>query len=422
MEAEISRLAVEASLHAREGLIIAVFAVCYLGMILGELPHFKLDRTGIALICALLLLGSKAISESEAIKAIHVPTLALLFGLMIVSAQLQLGGFYAKVTAEFSKLKFSPSFLLLSMMVTMGLLSALFSNDVICLVTAPIIIAICRRKGITPVPYLLGLACSSNIGSALTLIGNPQNMLIAQTLRLSFLRYTKEAAPIVFLSLVVAWAIIALRWRGNWLLAEDRSIVVDESIFKTFDKWQTIKGIMVATVLMILFLGEWWPRELCALGAAGFLLMSRHIRSHYMLGFVDWQLLVLFISLFIVNQALYQTGFPQMVVTHSAKIGINLHNSDILFGLVVLLSNIVSNVPAVMLLLPWTDRPEMGHLLAIASTFAGNLFIGGSIANIIVVNQAAKAGINISWREHARIGIPVTLITLAIARIIMLFK
>lgn len=422
MPAAIAELPAHAARHAREGFILGVFCLCYLGMILGRLPKFKLDRTGIALLCALLLTGSKAIDEFEALRSIHVPTIALLFGLMVVSAQLRLGGFYTKVTVGFAKLKLSPAFLLLAMMIVMGLLSAVFSNDVICLATAPVIIGICRRKGITPLPYLLGLACSSNIGSALTLIGNPQNMLIAQVLRLPFFHYMIKALPIVVVSLIVAWAIIASRWRGKWLTEEDKSIVIDQSLFHPFDIWQTIKGLTIATAIMILFLVEWWPRELCALAAAGILLTSRRFRSYDILGLVDWQLLVLFISLFVINQALYSTGIPQKVVHNFAGIGIDLHNPDMLFGLVVVLSNIISNVPAVMLLLPWVDHPQTGYLLAISSTFAGNLFIGGSIANIIVVEQAARAGISITWRDHARIGIPITLITLAVAEIAMLIS
>ena len=406
--------------HAKETLIIVAFSLCYIGMILGRFPRLKLDRTGIALLCALLLLGSKAVSEKEALKALDIPTLALLFGLMVVSVQLRLGGFYTKITIAFARLHLSPPFLLLGIMVSMGFLSAVFTNDVICLATSPVIIGICRRKGIDPLPYLLGLACASNIGSALTLIGNPQNMLIAQTLHLPFARYIVKAFPVVLVSLVASWAIIASRWKGKWLLPEDPSVSLEESLFNPFDRWQTTKGLLTAFLLMVLFLGEWWPRELCALAAAGVLLTSRRFRSCDILSLVDWQLLVLFISLFVINDALYRTGFPQSAVISLGKLGIDLHHPDMIFGISVVLSNVVSNVPAVMLLLPWVKHPETGYLLAIASTFAGNLLIGGSIANIIVVDQAARAGITISWREHAKVGVPVTLTTLAITEVIML--
>ncbi|MEJ5300687.1 MAG: anion transporter [Thermodesulforhabdaceae bacterium] len=418
----LSHIGKEINNHAKEAVTITAFSLCYIGMILGRFPRLKLDRTGIALLCAILLMGSRALSENEALKALDIPTLVLLFGLMVVSVQLRLGGFYTKITIAFARLRLSPSFLLLCMMVTMGFLSAIFTNDVICLATTPVIIGICRRRGINPLPYLLGLACAANIGSALTLIGNPQNILIAQTLHLSFSKYIARAFPVVTISLIAGWAIIASRWKGKWLLPEDPSVTIDDSHFNPFDRWETIKGLTVATLLMIIFLGEWWPRELCAITAAGILLTSRRFRSREILSLVDWQLLVLFISLFVINHALYKTRLPQSTIIELGKFGINLHHPDMIFGISVILSNIVSNVPAVMLLLPWVKHPETGYLLAIASTFAGNLLIGGSIANIIVVDQATKSGISISWKDHAKLGIPVTLITLAVAEFIMLFN
>jgi Na+/H+ antiporter NhaD/arsenite permease-like protein len=182
-----------------------------------------------------------------------------------------------------------------------------------------------------------------------------------------------------------------------------------------FDFWQTAKGLSVAAVLLGLFLWSSIPREVAALTGAGLLLMSRRLHSTRMLGLVDWQLLVLFIGLFVVNRAFQDTGLVAQAVAYLGTVGIALERPLALFAASFVLSNVVSNVPAVMLLLPLATDPLAGPILALASTLAGNLLIVGSIANIIVVDAAAKHGVRIDWRTHARIGIPVTIATLAIA-------
>jgi len=166
--------------------------------------------------------------------------------------------------------------------------------------------------------------------------------------------------------------------------------------------------------VLLAFLFAPWPREVVALAGAGVLLMSRKLHSGRMLGLVDWELLVLFMGLFVVNDALQRTGLPAQIVAASEAMGLRLDHPAPLFGAAFLLSNIVSNVPAVMLLLPVAaQQPLAGPLLALSSTFAGNLFIVGSIANIIVVDAAARRGVRIDWKRHATIGVPVTLVTLA---------
>jgi Na+/H+ antiporter NhaD/arsenite permease-like protein len=154
-----------------------------------------------------------------------------------------------------------------------------------------------------------------------------------------------------------------------------------------------------------------------ALTGAGVLLMSRRLHSRQMLGLVDWELLVLFMGLFVVNHALQKTGLPARLVADLAGAGVPLQQLGPLFATTFVLSNIVSNVPAVMLLLPSVTHTLAGPTLALVSTLAGNLFIVGSVANIIVVDIAARHGIAISWRDHARIGVPVTLVTLAIVAV-----
>ncbi|HWQ37864.1 MAG TPA: anion transporter [Burkholderiales bacterium] len=399
--------------------IVAVFAIVYLGMILGALPFLQLDRTGIALLGAIALVGSEAVGLEEAWAAIHAPTLILLFAFMVVSAQLRLGGFYTWVTLRIGKQRVSPALLLGTLIFVVAGLSAVFSNDVICLAMAPVLVDVCLARRLNPVPFLLALACSANVGSALTLIGNPQNMLIGETLKLDFFGYIRESAVPVVLGLLVTWGIITAGARGRWYF---RSWEIAEAVPELhpdarpeLDRWQTAKGLGVAAVVFAMFLGAPLPREVVALTAAGVLLLSRKLHSRKMLGLVDWQLLVLFIGLFIVNHAVQKTGLPNDAVEALRTAGIHLDQPAPLFVTAFALSNIVSNVPAVMLLLPLATHEMAGALLALASTLAGNLLIVGSIANIIVVDAAHRRNIVIDWKRHAMVGVPVTLATLTIA-------
>jgi len=182
-----------------------------------------------------------------------------------------------------------------------------------------------------------------------------------------------------------------------------------------WNRWQSTKGLTVTFVLLVIFLGTGWPRDLAALGAAGLLLCSRRLHSREMLGLVDWQLLVLFCGLFIVNHAVEMAGFPARVVDTLGAHSISVEHPAWLFGIAAISSNVVSNVPAVMLLLPFATSPAAGPALALSSTLAGNLIVVGSIANIIVVGAAAEHGVHIDWRLHARTGAVVTVLTLVVA-------
>jgi len=391
--------------------ILGIFALVYLGMILGEWPGLAVDRTGVALLGAIALMALGRVSTGELWRAVDMPTLVLLFALMIVSAQFRLSGFYSWTVRKLAALRASPGALLAAIIAAAGLLSAVLANDIVCLAMAPVLVQSCAKRRLDPKPFLLALACAANVGSAATLIGNPQNMLIGQVLRLPFGGYLFEAAVPALAGLVATWAVIAALSRGRWR-ADIEIVPLDAP---EFDRWQTAKGLAVLGAIVVLFLAAPWPREIVSLAAAGVLLCSQKMHSREMLGLVDWQLLVLFIGLFIVNHAMQTSGNLAAIVSHLESSGVELKRPEWLFGATVVLSNLVSNVPAVMLLLPAADHAQAGAILALASTLAGNLVVVGSIANIIVIEQAKRLGVSISWGEHARIGIPVTLSTLALA-------
>ncbi len=390
---------------------VLVFVLVYLGMFLGRLPGLALDRAGVALLGTLVLLVSGTLTPAEAWAAADVTTLGLLFGLMVVSAQLRLGGFYSKVTHWLAEARFGPPWILALVVGVSGALSALLANDVVCLAMTPMLVEGCARRRLNPTPFLLGLACAANVGSAATLIGNPQNMLIGQTLDLSFLGYLRDGGVPAVLGLGVVWAVVAWVYRRRW----QGELPVPQVSAPADNPWQTAKGLVVLGVLVVLFLATDWPREVIALGGAAVLLCSRRTASRQFLALVDWNLLVLFFGLFVVNRAISAAGALAVAENALRGAGVDLAHPGWLFAVTPLLSNLVSNVPATMLLLPSATTPLAGAVLALASTLAGNLLLVGSIANLIVAEQAAPLGVVLGWREHARVGIPVTLLTLALA-------
>lgn len=398
--------------------VVAVFGIVYLGMIAGRLPRLRIDRTGVALLGAIAMLALGARTTAEAWRAIDVSTIALLLALMIVSAQLRLGGFYGRVADRIAHGEVPPARLLLRLVLAAGGLAAIFSNDVVCLAVAPVVIDACARRRLDPIPFLVALACAANVGSAATLIGNPQNMLIGQELGLSFGGYLLVAGPIALAGLLATWGAVVLLQRGRWHASEPIAEARDQSDERgPFDRWQTFKGLVVAAALVVAFLAAPWPREIVALTGAGVLLLSRRLHARDVMGLVDWPLLVLFVGLFVVNDAFAATGWPTRAVAALAGAGVDPAQPGWLFLLATILSNLVSNVPAVMLLLPVAADPHAGAILAVVSTLAGNLLLVGSIANLIVIEIAARRGVVIGWSRHARYGVPVALATLAIAAI-----
>ena len=413
------------------GFVALVFVVVYAGMILGSLPFLQIDRTGVALLGAIALVAAGELTPEQAARSVHLPTILLLFSFMVLSAQMRLAGFYDWVTLRVAALPIGPAALLACVIAIAAALSAVFSNDVVCLAIAPVLASACARRGLAPVPFLLALACAANIGSAATLIGNPQNMLIGSVLELSFARYSATAFLPVLLSLALLWALLARAMpaadagSGRDTAAARGTSTGHGGDFATgipLDRWQAAKGLIVAAALVAVFLTGHWPREVAALTGAGILLLNRRLHSTAMLGLVDWELLVLFIGLFVVNHGFEQTGIASSALHDAASAGLHLDHAGPLMVATLLLSNLVSNVPAVMLLLPSAHGPDEGALLALISTFAGNLFIVGSLANIIVVDAARRAGIVIDWRIHARVGIPVTLASLAVAALSFLLR
>jgi Na+/H+ antiporter NhaD/arsenite permease-like protein len=394
---------------------LVVFVLVYTVMLCGTVPGLRLDRTGAALLGAIALVATGTLSTAAAWQSIDAGTIGLLFGLMVVSAQFRLGGFYTAATRWLADRPVAPPRLLLLLVLTVGGLSALLTNDVVCLAIAPVLVDVCVRRGLDPVPFLLGLAAAANTGSAATLIGNPQNMLIGQSLDLSFAGYLLDGCVPAALGLLVSWWILARAYRGRF----ERPLASRAPADRSFDRWQTGKGFAVLGVLVLGLLACPLPHEVQALLAAGIVLSSRRMATRDMLALVDWQLLVLFSGLFVVHHAFQTGGHAEAMFAGMRDAGLDLADPVALFAACVFGSNLISNVPLTMLLLPVAQHPQAGAILALATTLAGNMLLVGSIANLIVVEQATLLGVrprHRSWAtEHLRTGIPIACATLGIA-------
>lgn len=395
-------------------LALLIFAASYIGVAMGRLPRLALDRTGIALLGAIAMIASSALTLDDALRAVDMPTILLLYAMMIISAQLRLGGFYTWTALRTSALLQRPRWCLLGLMVVVAALSAVLMNDIVCLAFTPVLCYSLQRAGLNPIPFLIGLAVASNIGSASTIIGNPQNMLIGQLGQLQFGAFLAWCLPPAFLSLFLAYGLIVFQYRRKMRLTSPRAIPLREE-WPHLNVQQTTKGLIAVSVMIALFFTH-VPRELTALGVAGVLLCSRKLKSTKVLGLVDWNLITLFVGLFVIMRGFEVTGWPERWVARMNAWGVNLGHPNVLTPISVLLSNLVSNVPAAMLLAKFLSGapPEAWYVLALGTTFAGNLILIGSIANLIVTEQAARYGVALTFREHAAIGIPVTVASIAV--------
>jgi len=393
--------------------ILAIFAVTYIGMAVGRVPGLKVNRVGIALLGAIAVIIFGDISTNDVVAWINWPTIFLLFGFFVISAQLRLSGFYDLVAGGISARLGHPARFLLVLMLVTGGLSAFLNHDIVCYVFAPIVGTALLHQRLNPIPYLIALAIASNLGAAATLIGNPQDMMIGQVAHLSFGHYLLWSAVPVILALAAAYGII-------WLLSRKKLMstptVAPESTLppRPFNRTHTIKGLIILAVVIGLFFSS-LPKEVIALAAAGIHLASTRFRTDDLLGLVEWPILVLFMGLFVVTGAFQSTGCGDQAVQWLAHRNFNLNAPATLTLATAVLSNLINNSAAVMLLLKVVNlsQPAIAYILALANSFGGSLIVIGSVSNIITVQQARTLGIKISFWDFARLGIPVTLAALA---------
>lgn len=398
---------------------LGIFLATYLAMALGRLPGFRVDRTGAALLGGIAMLVFGKISSEAAWAAIDFPTIALLFGLMIVSGAFSVSGFYAWVAVRAATLDLSPRALLAVMIATSGVLSSLLTNDVVVVAMVPLLVSLCQARGLNPTPFLLGFAFAANAGSAGTIIGSPQNMIIAEGLHLSFVGFMKGALVPALLSLPVIWAVLVVLYRHRWQAnGGPAGAAGPAEAPPPLDMAETAKAALVTVAVVAAFSLTDWPRHLVALAAAAVLLLNRRIAASNVMKHVDGDLLILLGGLFVVNAAFATTGLPQRAMTDLVAAGVDLLHPMTLLVVIGVLSDIVGNNPAVMLVVPYVTsaNPELaGAALALGTGLASNVVVFGSLAGIIASEEAAKAGAPISLAEFSIAGLPVSLATMAIA-------
>ncbi len=387
-----------------------VFGVGYLVFALGKLPGMKIDRPGMAIIGAVLMVAFGIVHASQALRFIDFGTLVLLFSMMVVVGCLHLAGFFEWITEQIvARLK--PHHLLPTVIFITGVLSAFFVNDIICLVMVPFALAATRRMGLKPLPYLLAVATASNIGSVATITGNPQNMLIGSFSGLSYRYFLLRLGPVALIGLLMDWLLIQQLFGGE---REPNAADGISAPTSHIELRSLRKPAIVVALVLAGFLGGVPPAMMAAIGAA-LMLITRTREPRLVYDEVDWGLLVFFVGLFVIVGGAENAGLTRDLFTVADRF--NLQNAGVFTVVTALLSNVVSNVPAVMVLkslVPSFHDARTGWLvLAMASTLAGNLTITGSVANLIVAGRAHDE-VHIGFWDYSRVGIPVTLVTLAV--------
>ena len=403
-------------MHA--AIVLLVLILTYAGMVAGRIPRLQVDRTGIALLAVILLLVTGQMTLDDFGSNVDMPTLALLFAMMIISAQFAESGFIDLCAREFTSRGHGNTVLLAMTVAIAGGLAAVLANDILIITIAPLLFVGARVRGLDPRPFGIALAAATNAGSAAMMIGNPQNMLLGSVGRLGFTKWILICFVPAMFALVTVFVVIWWQWRGRMDSDGDAADPTELPVVTShpFDRNQAIKGGIALLALLLLFLTS-LPRELGALLIAALLLANRKITSRTMIAAVDWPLLLLTACLFAITGELNQSGVA------SSLLGFLSHHDLLPNGLVpltifsVVTSNAIGSLPAAMLLLQIWPLPPAHVLygLALLSTLAGNLLLSGSLTNVLIAERADRMGAKLTFRDHAKAGVPIAVISLAFA-------
>ncbi|GAB4109061.1 MAG: anion transporter [Acidobacteriota bacterium] len=393
------------------GVWLATILLTVAGVAIGRYPWLRMNRATIALVGAIVLVFTGALSLEQAYDAIDFNTLVLLLGMMILNANLMLSGFFQVVSRWIVRWARTPRRLLALVILSSGLLSALLLNDTIVLMFTPLLLDVVRTLRRHPVPYLIGLAVAANIGSVATFVGNPQNMLIGIASGIPFLEFTARLLPVSLAGLGMAWLVLVLVYRGEFT-GDRLQPVVEERVRP---HRPLLKKSLAAGALMLVLFVSGVPVPLAALCAAAVVLVTRRLKPERVFREIDWSLLVFFSGLFVVAGAVETTGMTGVLFQWAGPVAKD--GTVALAAVSVVLSNLISNVPAVLLfrpLIPSFEDPKTAWLtLAMATTFAGNLTLLGSVANLIVAESARRLGVQIGFGEYLKVGLPITVISVA---------
>ena len=392
---------------------LLIFCATYLVIAVGRLPGWHLDRTGAALVGASLMVVVGGLSLEQAYAAIDLNTIVLLLGMMILVAHLRLSGFFRLVSAELLNRARYPLVLLAAIVCVAGLFSAFLVNDTICLMLTPLVLDLTTKLKRDPLPYVLATAMASNVGSVATLTGNPQNMIIGHLSHIPYWTFAAALGPMAMVGLLLTIGLIALAYRREFFTTERLPAVVSRR--PRCQRTMAAKSVLVTVAMMTAFFAG-VPIAEAAMGGGSLLLVTRQVKPVKVYREIDWPLLVLFAGLFIVVAGLAANMFFVQAIASITQL--RLGDPPVLSVITAVLSNLVSNVPAVLVLQPFMTQhadPQRAWLVvAMAATLAGNFTVLGSIANLIVVEQARAHGVEISFWHYFKVGAPLTLFTLLI--------
>lgn len=393
---------------------VSIFVIIYLFISVQRFPFIKIDRPAGVFTGVTILLYAGVISLQEGYNFIDWDVITFLLGMMVTVSYLQSSGFFTLAAHFIVKKCGGPKILLAGIIISSALLSALFVNDTVCLLIAPIVISATVSLKINPIPYLAALAISSNIGSALTITGNPQNMYIGIKTGISFLNFTAMTVLPVVISLGVSYIILHFVYKKDLRPFKNLPNLNDKI---EIDKPLMIKSLLSLLLTIILFIcGVEYP--ISAITGATVVILSAGIKPAKVFNKIDWPILLFFAGLFIVMGAFEKMGYANTLINTANNFTDNgsIYSLGVFSAITVLLSNAVSNVPAVILMMPIAENSDrVAVLLSLVSTFAGNLTLVGSVANLIVAERAETEGINFSFTEHLKAGIPITIISCLIA-------
>ena len=391
---------------------LLIFVLTYAVIGIGRLPGLRLDRAGAALVGASLMVASGTLTLDEAYRAIDLDTIALLLGMMIVVANLRFAGFFQLANAWIARHARHPLALLAGIAAISGGLSAFLVNDTVCLMLTPLVAEAVVAMRRNPIPYLLCLAMASNIGSAATITGNPQNIIIGSLSHIPYADFAAALAPVAAAGLVLAVAVLALAWRSEFLT---RARLVGSVPRPRWNRGLLIEAFAVSIGMVVFFFLGQPPAKVAIVGGA-LLLLTRRIKPERIYREIDWSLLLLFAGLFIVVAGLEKAALGPAALAYAGRL--RLDQPAVMALVAAVLSNLVSNVPAVLVLKPFVESlAEPRHawlVLAMASTLAGNFSIPGSVANLIVVQRARRYGIEIGFWRYFSIGAPLTVMTIVL--------
>jgi Na+/H+ antiporter NhaD/arsenite permease-like protein len=401
----------------RQAIVVLILVLTYFGMAAGRIAWLSVDRTGIALLAVIALLVSGQMTLDDFGTNVDMSTLALLFAMMIISAQFAESGLIDLCAHTFTSTKHGTTILLALTVAIGGGLSAVLANDILIIAIAPPLIVGARTRGLDPRPFAIALAASTNAGSAATMIGNPQNILLGSVGRLGFSKFFLICGVPAIFALATVFVVVWLQWRRR-IVAEPLSSPGDlpAVISHPLDRFQVIKGAIALGALLLLFLTS-LPRDLVALFIAAVLLANRKITSRTMIAAVDWPLLLLVACLFAVTGELNQAGVAGPLHNFLEDHALLPNGLVPLTVFSVATSNAIGSLPSAMLLLKlWPTPPaHVLYALALLSTLAGNLLLSGSLTNLLIAERAERLGARIGFADHARAGVPIAVISLAFA-------